>query len=250
MEDVRNPIETLTEQIDGPIDIVLRPKQLTQGFALVVIGLTIMHIVGKLASLIVGHDIVGFSLFNIGRQRNILDFYSAVALLFCALLLTLITVASNRRGRPYVGWTGLAAIFCFLALDESVGIHETLSPLQSVLHTSGLLYFAWVIPYGIVLAIITLAYLRFIRALPPRIRRLFITAGSIYILGAVGFEMLEGWYSEIHNQGSSLYTLLTTVEEVLEMSGIVVFIYALSSYIDSELCSLRLCITSSTTRRP
>ena len=41
-----------------------------------------------------------------------------------------------------------------------------------------------------------------------------------------------------------MYVVFTTSEEMFEMGGIVVFIYALLSYISSELNNLRIRITS------
>jgi hypothetical protein len=57
-------------------------------------------------------------------------------------------------------------------------------------------------------------------------------SGFVYVLGAIGFEMVGGWYFEAHNDKPDLvYELITMVEESLEMIGLVTFIYALMVYI-------------------
>lgn len=90
-----------------------------------------------------------------------------------------------------------------------------------------------------------LVYMKFILNLPSKIRILFIVAGIVYILGAIGVELIGGRYYELYGDDNITYTIIIiTIEELLEMAGIVVFIYALSSYIDTELKGLRLGIKS------
>ena len=60
-------------------------------------------------------------------------------------------------------------------------------------------------------------------------------AGAIYIGGAIGMEMLGGYFVEVYGQKSFVYFLISTIEEFLEMFGIAVFIYALLSYITNHI---------------
>ncbi|MFP8877143.1 MAG: hypothetical protein VCB99_09590 [Myxococcota bacterium] len=65
------------------------------------------------------------------------------------------------------------------------------------------------------------------RALPSKIRFLFILAALIYVGGAVGVERATDWY-DVHDLLDTLaYNLWTAVEETMEMAGVIVFIYAL-----------------------
>jgi len=62
-------------------------------------------------------------------------------------------------------------------------------------------------------------------SLPARTRTLFLIAGAVYVSGAVVLEMAGGAYASTH--GTDLaYGALASVEEVLEMAGIVVMLYA------------------------
>lgn len=235
------------------MDIVLKPRSITKFFAFIFLLLTLAHIAVKSTSFLVGNrHVVGLfdliSLFDLDKEKNIPTFCSAAALVFCSTLLAIIALARKKMGKDYFCWLGLAIIFLFLSIDEFAAIHERfVIPLQHALNTSGILYFAWVIPYGLALIIFLLAYTKFIVRLPERTRFLFIIAGLIYIAGAFCFELIGGRYYEVHGESSITYFIMITIEECLEMTGIVTFIYTLTSYIDSQLKDIQLRITSSST---
>jgi len=135
----------------------------------------------------------------------------------------------------YLPWLGLAIIFLFLSIDETASFHERLiTPVRESLNTSGLLYYAWVIPYGIALTVFVIAYLKFLMSLPKNIMILFVVSGATFVSGALGFELVGGRYVEIHGSSNLLYSFFYTCEEFLEMLGIVIFIYTLLTYIVSQ----------------
>ena len=79
-----------------------------------------------------------------------------------------------------------------------------------------------------------------------RTRWLFLTAGLIYVVGVLGLELVGGRQLDLTGeQRTVMYVALGAVEELLEMVGIVVFMYALMSYIAVELATLRLGIAAS-----
>ncbi len=230
------------------MDIVLKPKKVTKLFAFTVMYLTLAHIVGQSIAFYLGFKSrfkPFVSWLDLDAEQSIPTFYSSAALLFCSLLLAIVTFAKKKNGEQYIYWLGLAIIFLFLSVDESLMVHEHLiDKVRTTLNTSGFLYFAWVVPYSIALIIFLLIYVKFIFNLPSKIRILFIIAGLIYISGALGIELIGGRYSELYGYNVT-YFVITTIEELLEMTGVVIFIYALMSYIDSELKDLRLSIKSS-----
>ena len=59
---------------------------------------------------------------------------------------------------------------------------------------------------------------------------LFLLAGGLYIGGALGMEMIGGYYTDFYGKNNLTYALITCLEEVLEMTGIVVFIHGLLDY--------------------
>jgi len=88
-----------------------------------------------------------------------------------------------------------------------------------------------------------LAYLPFLAHLPTKTRWLFITAGALYAGGALGMEMVAGFYRSLYWEKDALYVMQTIVEEFLEMTGIVVFVYALMSYISLYVKDVRIHFT-------
>jgi hypothetical protein len=67
--------------------------------------------------------------------------------------------------------------------------------------------------------------------LPKQPRFYFITAAALYIGGALGMEIIGGVYADFDGQQNLAYALFTNLEEVLEMLGVITFIYGLLHYI-------------------
>ena len=117
-----------------------------------------------------------------------------------------------------------------------MGLHEkVIDPVRSFFNTSGFFYFAWIIPASILVLTCLLVFLRFLLGLPAKTRRLFLIAGTVYVSGCIGMEMLGGYYTELHGEQNLVVAILTTIEEFLEMLGIAIFIYALLWYISTYM---------------
>lgn len=175
--------------------------------------------------------------FNLDVERNIPTLYSFLALLFSSILLGVIAHAKNLDSDPYKNhWKILSFIFLYLSLDEAGQLHEKLiDPMRSLLNATGFLYFTWIVPLGFLVAIFLLSYSKFLFHLPVSTKKLFVAATALYIGGAIGVEMLGGYVAYTTGQENVFYVIITTIEESLEMLGIVVFIHALISYIKTYL---------------
>jgi len=172
---------------------------------------------------------------DVDAEGNIPTWYSSAALLACSILLGAITARVHReRGRYVDHWAWLAAIFTFLSIDELAQLHEHLGHLHETWHTSGLFYFAWVIPAMAFVAAIGLAYAKFLAHLPPATRRRFVIAAIVYVAGAVGVEALGGWRAESHGMNNMTHSCIATVEEVMEMAGVAMFLVALLRILTRE----------------
>ena len=175
-------------------------------------------------------------LFDLDKEKNIPSAYSACSLVLCAVLLGYIARAKSTMWLPSRHWWILAIIFVFLGVDEYVKIHERLTiPLRHALQVSGVLYYAWIVPYGLLTLALCVSYGAFLWQLPKKTRWLFVSAGCIYVGGAVGMEMLSGRYFAAHRMQDQTYVVLATIEELLEMSGVILFIYTLLAYIHTVL---------------
>ncbi|NNJ97728.1 MAG: hypothetical protein HKP12_11275 [Gammaproteobacteria bacterium] len=216
--------------------IEIEAKKITTFFALVVIFLIFAHIVGYVLCLYFGKLC---SVFHLDIEQNIPTLFSSVALLFSSFLLFVMCFLRKGNKLSYLYWLVLGIIFLFLAVDETISVHEKLiMPLRTALNTSGIFYFAWVIPYGIALIIFLIPTIKNLFTLPKRIRLLFVAAGITYVSGALGMELLGGRHFELYGPKNHLYFLITSIEEILEMSGIVIFIHALLTYIKTDMKNL------------
>ena len=223
------------------------PRTIVNWLGTIIIFMVLAHLLAHLLETYTGHT-YGLFLFDLDRERNIAAFFGAVLLLSCSVLLALITIGYRQKGQPHYYWAGLSIIFLFLSLDEAAAIHENLiSPVRNALNTSGFLYFAWVIPYALLFLVFVGFYARFVWGLPSKTRLLFIIGGGIFVTGAIGFELISGYFVDVWGIESTAYAMLTMFEELLEMCGITVFIYALLDYIRVTFPKIELKIQQSST---
>ena len=170
-------------------------------------------------------------------------------LLVCSILLWFITIQHKRHGQSYLLWAGLSIIFLFLAIDEISAIHEHLTaPVSSTLNTSGFLFHAWVIPYSILMIVFAIVYVRFLFKLPKGTMLLFMIAGTMFVLAALGFELFEGYYDEKYGEGNHYSAVLYSIEELLEMFAVLTFCYALMKYITAQFQALNITVHSLATK--
>lgn len=173
-------------------------------------------------------------------EGNIPAWYSAVLLFLCALLLGAITIAHHYQADGKLsGWLFLTLIFLFLSLDEIAQFHElSIAPLRTRFELTGFFHYAWIVPATLAVVLFFLAYARFIVRLPSRTRQLFLLAGAVYIAGALGVEAISGKQASLHGEQNLTYHAIITVEELFEMAGITLFLYALLDYIGRQFTGL------------
>jgi len=181
-----------------------------------------------------------------GASDNLLNWYQSSTLLFSSfLLITIALVKRAERDNRVRYCIFLAITFLYLSLEELTSIHEqAMFALRRVFTVDELVFLEWLIP-AMLTAVFFLSYLNFLRSLPARIRRLLIAAGSVYVTGAIGIDalniklldMLDTEITSFITSGSTAfkYALMGGIEEFFEMAGIVIFIYALTAYINSEI---------------
>ena len=177
--------------------------------------------------------------FDFNSEENLPTAFATFNLFFAGCLLFYISTHKTPQEMKW-RWFILAVIFFFLAFDEYAMVHDPLSrKLRPYVSDVDLLHFAWVIPYSILLLVFTLAYLRFFFALPRKYMILFGASGFIFVLGAVGFELIGAPRTKNFGRSDIYYTVFTTVEECLEFIGIILFNYALLTYLKEKVTLLK-----------
>jgi hypothetical protein len=214
---------------------------------LIVVLLAMVSFSGQLIIYWTGHKrIYGLiQLFDLDFEHNIPTFFSTTLILICFLLLIAISsLKSSHREYFVFHWQVLAAIFFLMAIDETASIHERLvDPTRKILSSGnhlGIFHFSWVIPGIAFIALLSIFFLQFWLHLPAKTRYSFLVAAIVYISGVIGFEMIGGYYAELYGKENLIYNFFVTIEESLEMIGIIVFIESLLEYIANNYYGVQL----------
>ena len=199
--------------------ISIKASVIARVLGTVAVLLVLASIGGQYSRFFLGHDYLkGFvPLFFVGSELNVPTFFSVLLMLLISLL--------NA------------------AIDEAFQVHEKLiSPFRTWMGDDnlGVFYFAWVIPGIILTFILGLFFLRFLLHLHVKTRLRFLMAATIYIGGAIGMELIGGAHAEIYGRSNITFIMMVTVEEGLEMAGLIFFIWALLKYFADNHNELRL----------
>ena len=225
------------------------PLRLIKFLIIAIISFTLIHSMLQFVEYGLGFTKIQLLrvLFDFELDSNITTWYSSVTLFISSLILLTIAIVKKGIADPFaLHWQFLSVIFAFLSLDEVAMIHErmgeileTLSPVEF----DGWLYFQWVLIGLPVTLVVGFAYAKFLLHLPARTRNLIILAGGLFIGGALGLEILAGYQESLNTGSDFVYKLITTVEELWEKLGVMVFIYALLSYMEKYIGSIQLLIS-------
>jgi hypothetical protein len=217
--------------------ISLNPSSIARVLGAVAFLLVLASIGGQLTAYLTGHaQVYGLVwLFDVDAEKNIPTVFSTLLLLFAALLLAVITVLERKQTcSPVSQWALLSFGFLFMAADEAWSLHERLNnPVSKLLGDGnfGIFYYAWVLPGIALVLVLALCFLRFLLRLPAKTKRTFIIAATLYIGGAIGVELIGGRFIALHKTPNLTYSMIVTVEESLEMAGVIIFIRALLVFI-------------------
>lgn len=215
------------------IKINLLPKQFCAILFWIMIFLAILNLGVQISKYYFHYRQEWMVVFNMDRELNFPTLFTVILLMICAYFLKRISILKKAHQNPYAKyWKTLSFIFWFLSADEAFQIHEVfiIPPLGKSL--PGIFHFVWVIPYGIGVIFLIYYFAKFFLSLPKEIRILFFISGCLYIGGALGLEMLLGvWVRIAGGMQNLVYALLASVEEMMEIMGLIVFIYSLFTYI-------------------
>jgi len=238
--------EGVTSMDDNDGFITIAPSKVTRLLAIIAVLLVLSSVATQVFRFTTGYrSAYGLiELFYLDCENNIPTFFSASMLLFAAVLVGIIAALKRKGAGPYVlHWAVLACVFLVLATDEAASIHELLSrPTRELFGApaTGMFFCAWVVPGIALVVVLAFAYLRFWLHLPSRTRLLVLVAGSLYLAGAIGVELIGGRHADLRGTQNLTYSMIVTIEESLEMAGVILFVFAMLDYIRNSFGEVRL----------
>jgi hypothetical protein len=231
-----------------PLSFAIHPERVVRTLSVII------------ALLLLGHVLVGFArhklglthlygliqMFNLVQENNAPTFYSSFTLLACSALLAFVALAARTSDRKFLlHWIVLAVGFAYLSYDEFAQLHEKVAVYfedLKLVAAEGFLKYLWVIPYGIAATFVGLAFIPFLLHLPRPIARLFVASGAVYLVGAIGFEMITGKLGGMQLGGFAVGVIMPCLEEGFEMGGVALFIYSILRYIRDYVGPLQLTV--------
>ena len=175
----------------------------------------------SIATLDVGDEV------SIGTWFETLLFIAAAGVLYFAG-----RQGERRPPQGVFGWYSLAIIMILLSIDESASLHERFGDvLEDVVETGGFLHYIWVVPGTIFVIAVLAGHFGWLRTLPPSTRNGMVLGGAVFVIGAVGLEILAAPLAEAGEDESLTVVSLIAVEEFLEMAGLSIFIVAVLTHL-------------------
>ncbi len=226
--------------------IALNPYKLARLSGTIAIVLVLASIGGQLTIHLTDYaqECKLVKLLSVDAERNIPTCFSMLLMVISALLLAIISIIERSQADyPVRHWAILSCGFLIMAVDEAWSFHEGLSsPVRELLGNEnlGAFYFAWVIPGIALVLVLALFFWRFLLHLPAKTRLTFLIAATVYLGGAIGMELIGGSFAEAHGMQNLPYIMIVTLEESLEMAGVIIFIRALLIYIADNYNEVRL----------
>ena len=232
------------------ISLSMVPLHAWIALSLVFLLLLSAHAIGLVMTYGFGHDHVWglVPLFNFGLEANVPTFYESSLFMLNGLLFLFLWRLGNPGDKERKVWLLLAVVFFFLAVDEFAMVHELLiAPVRQNLRTGGLLFFAWVMPYLVLVVFLGAWIAPSLWRLGTRLRLLFGMSAAVFVSGAVGLEMLGGRYYQSQGQTVDLtYRLFQTAEEAMECTGLLILTYTLLELVSTRVSKVQINIDSCT----
>lgn len=242
-------------QNDGSPTLFVKPLTFSKRLLIIAVILLLLNLCGiYLKKVLLIDNFVSnalFFFFDASSEANIPTFFSSLILFISAVILYVIYKTAPKGFGKKRYWRVLMIIFAWLSVDETASIHEQFGKMGKTFHlNSDYLYYSWIIPYILFAIIAFFFFLRFLFKLPYPTRILFIISGFIYTGAAICFELLEGNIAKKYGPNTLNDLLLCATEEFLEMTGVIIFIYALLRYAAATDPTLFLTIISRKVQEP
>jgi hypothetical protein len=233
-----------------PLHLSISVRRVVQGLSILILAFSLVSFIGQVVSefVVPNNDYVEriAHWLDVNAEASIPTWYAALALMSCSVLLAIIALAGRRHGRPYPLQWGLLSIgFALLSLEEIIGVHsqatKVLRTVASSTDGAGLVYILVLGAMAVVGIIVLVALFgRFFLHLPRRWRILFGIGLVIYLIGVLASDAVGDVLRSAFGEAGLVYIVVLTLEEALEMIGVLIVIYGLLEYIRTFVGGVRI----------
>ncbi len=212
----------------------ISPLRLALCLAAVAVLLLIAHLGAEAVRTTVGEGLPdrATAMWHLGEENNIPTWYASLLFALVSLGLAFVGVMKYQERDPHWWqWFAIALIPLFLSLDDMAQLHEALSdPLSDEYGFSGVFRWAWIVVAAPVVLVLAVLFMPFVRRLPRRTAVLLLCGAGITFGGGVILEMPEGWWFEANGESGVIMFSMVTAQEMLEMIGTIIALYAVIDY--------------------
>lgn len=192
--------------------------------------------------------------FDMTEENSVPNFFSALVLIFTASIAAVIAMFHRRNGSGlWLSWCLASLAIAFMGFDEGAMLHDRLAyVVQENAGTTGIFYIGWTLPYLLLVLVAAPAGWPLLRALPRRTSARLIQAAALFLIGALGLEMLESallqrslpagmslrdamTYGSISANAAATIDAMEFVEETLEMIAVALALRALLLHLTDDL---------------
>jgi hypothetical protein len=126
-------------------------------------------------------------------------------------------------------------------VDETAGLHKAVGALVArYVPKEGLFLHAWLIPGSMFAVLFVVINWKFLGTLPRHTGILFVLAGTLFVLGAIGMKLIEGIYTSTTGLSAQASVNLRAIDQFLEMAGLLLFNFSLLAYCRDQLQGIRI----------
>ena len=154
-------------------------------------------------------------------EGNPSTWFTSMALLAAAATCLLLAMTEEQGGVARRRWRQLAVVPAVLSLDEVAELHERMGAALDF--AGNPLTYGWVLPGLLIIAGLAALFARFVLSQGDGVRGILVTAAAIVLGGGIVVEAING---ELDGRSTAawIYLLSTTIEENLELVGILLVV--------------------------
>lgn len=146
-------------------------------------------------------------------------------------------------------WALLGFGFLILSIDEVAGLHGSMrGPVRRLLDIDNPLFYGWVLPAIILIAAAAVYFYPLIPALPTKVRRRVLIAGTAFVVGAIGLEMVGGVLAQSGMRDGWTYFMVSTIEELVEIISVFFFVDTMAMWFAERGTAMRLSVRATDPR--